>query len=132
MRFLLRFLLSIVCLATCLQGCGGDTSFALFVHWGGCDFDRERWAHADRSGHGCMLDSFFDKHAPEQMSVAELELLLGEPTGYAGDDGDPAYIVVPAGAGARAGGGQGREQLLVFRTDPSSGRIVEVQLRPLG
>ena len=123
----MRFLLSIVCLATCLQGCGGDTSFALFVRWGGCDFDRERWAHADRRERGCMLDSFFDQHHPEQMSVAELKLLLGEPSGYAGEDGDLAYIVVPASAGAN----QGREQLLVFRTDRSTGRIVEVQLRPL-
>ena len=122
----MRFLFSIVCLVTCLQGCGGDTSFALFVRWGDCDFDRDRWAHADRRGRGCMLDSFLDKHPPEQLSVAELRLLLGEPTGHAGDGGDLAYLVVPAGAGS----GQGREQLLVFRSDPSTGRIVEVQLRP--
>ena len=75
-----------------------------------------------------MLASFLDKHHPEQMSAAEIKLLLGEPTGHAGAAADPAYLIVPV---ASEGNGA-TEQLLVFRTDVRSGRIVDVILRPVG
>ncbi|CAN7297465.1 hypothetical protein [Massilia sp. LjRoot122] len=94
---------------------------------GSCDFDRERWAQADRVGRGCMMASFLDKHPAAGMSVVELKLWLGEPSTYA-DFEDPAYLV----AQAAANGGAVREQLLVFRIDRLSGRVIEAVLRPPG
>ena len=123
----MRSLISLICLSLCLQACGGNTSVALAFEWGSCDFDRERWAQADRVGRGCMMSSFLDKHPPAGMSVVELKLWLGEPFSYA-DFEDPCYLV----AQAAGNGTPGREQLLVFRIDRITGRVVDVQLRPLG
>lgn len=122
----MRALISAICLSLCLQACGGNTSVVLVFEWGSCDFDRERWAQADRIGRGCMMSSFLDRHRPEGMSVVEVKLLLGEPTRYA-DFEDLAYLV----AQAASNGGPGREQFLVFRIDRITGRVVEVQLRPV-
>lgn len=122
----MRSILSVICLSLCLHACGGNTSVALFFEWGSCDFDRERWAQADRVGRGCMMTSFLDKHPPQGMSVVELKLWLGEPNDYA-DFEDPAYLV----AQVASGGCAAREQLLVFRIDRISGRVIEVALRPL-
>ncbi len=101
----MRSLISMGSLLMCLQACGGDTSVALLVHWGDCDFDRERWSHANREGRGCMLASLFDKHPPASMTAAEVKSLLGEPTRYADYDEFPAYQVAPA-AGANAPRGE--------------------------
>jgi len=120
----MRSLISLGCLLMCLQACGGDTSVALYLQWGDCDFDRERWAHANQAGRGCMLASLFDKHPPETMTAAEVKALLGEPTVYADYDEFPAYLVEPA-VGRNSPRG---EQLLVFITDRQSGRVVETQL----
>jgi hypothetical protein len=98
----MRFLISLICFSLCLQACGGNTSVALFFGWGSCDFDRERWAQADRVMRGCMMSSFLEKHPPVGMSVVELKLWLGEPTGYA-DFEDPAYLVAQAAANGRLG-----------------------------
>jgi hypothetical protein len=121
----MRSLIPLGSLLMCLQACGGDTSVALHFHWGDCDFDRERWSHADRTGRGCMLASLLDRHPPESMSAAQLTQMLGPPTGYAGDDEDLAYVVAPAAAPS---GGRMDEQLLVFRTDPRTGRVVRAEL----
>jgi hypothetical protein len=121
----MRSLLTVICLSLCLHACSGSTSVALHVEWGTCNFDRERWAKADRVGRGCMMASFLDQHPPVGMSVVELELWLGQPTTYA-DFEDPAYLVAQAGANGRPG----PDQLLVFRIDRRSGRVVEVVLRP--
>ena len=121
----MRSLIPVICLSLCLHGCGGSTSVALYFEWGSCDFDRERWAQAARIGRGCMMVSFLDKHPAVGMSVVELKLWLGEPSTYA-DLEDPAYLV----AQAASNGSQAREQLLVFRIDRVSGRVVEVALRP--
>lgn len=123
----MRSLVSVFCLSLCLQACGGNTSVALYFEWGSSDFERHRWAQADRVGRGCMMASFLDRHRPEGMPVVELKLLLGEPTTYA-DHEHPAYLV----AQAAANGSHGRDQLLVFRIDRVAGRVIEVQLRPLG
>jgi hypothetical protein len=123
----MRSLISLICLSLCLHGCGGNTSVAIFFEWGSCDFDRDRWAHADRVGRGCMMESVLDGHHPVGMSVVELKLWLGEPTTYA-DFEDPAYVVAQAGSG----GSTAREQLLVFRVDRVTGRVIEVFLRPPG
>lgn len=122
----MRSLIPIICLSLCLHACGGDTSVVVAFGWGSCDFDRERWARADRVGRGCMMNSFLDKYHPEGMSVVEVKLLLGEPSSY--DDLDhPVYVV----AQAASNGNPGRSQLLVFRIDRISGRVIEVLLRPL-
>jgi hypothetical protein len=121
----MRSLISLICLSLCLHGCGGNTSVVLAFGWGSCDFDRERWAHADRVGRGCMMTSFLDRHQVVGMPVVEIKLWLGEPNTYA-DFEDPAYLV----AQAAANGGPAREQLLVFRIDRITGRVIEVQLRP--
>lgn len=120
----MRSLLSLIFLSLCLQACGGNTSVALYIEWGSCDFDRDRWAKADRIGRGCMMASFIDKHPPAGMPVVELKLWLGEPSTYA-DFEDPAYLV----AQASANGGAAREQLWVFRTDRQTGRVIEALLR---
>lgn len=122
----MRSLISLGCLLMCLQACGGDTSAALVIQWGDCDFDRERWAHADRTGRGCMLASLFDKHPPGSMTAAEVTRLLGESTRHADYDEFPAYLVTPA-VGANA---PRREHLLVFVTDRQTGRVVETRLVP--
>ncbi|KFI06669.1 hypothetical protein [Massilia sp. BSC265] len=121
----MRSLIPVLCLSLCLQACGGNTSFALFFEWGSCDFDRVRWAQADRIGRGCMMSSFLDKYHPVGMSVVEIRLLLGEPSSYA-DFEDPAYLV----GQSSSNGSPAREQLLVFRIDRITGRCVEVVLRP--
>ncbi len=121
----MRSLIPALCLSLCLQACGGNTSIAVYFEWGSCDFDRARWAQADRIGRGCMMASFLDKHPPQGMPVVELKLLLGEPSVYA-DFEDPAYLV----AQAASNGSVVREQLLVFRIDRISGRVVEVLFRP--
>lgn len=119
----MRSIILALCLSTCLQACGGDTSIEIrFGSWGACEFERVRWAHAGREGRGCMMASFLRKHPAEGMSTAELKQLLGEPTAYADYDQDPAYLVGPGSAG--------RGQLLVFRTHRLTGRIVEVQVLP--
>lgn len=123
----MRSLISLICLSLCLHACGGNTSVALYFEWGSCDFDRERWAHADRIGRGCMMASFLDKHPPQGMSVVEVKLWLGEPSTYA-DFENPAYLV----AQAAGNGGAVREQLLVFRIDRITGRVIEVALRAPG
>lgn len=122
----MRSLISLGCLLMCLQACGGDTSVALFINWGDCDFDRERWSHADRTGRGCMLASLLDKHPPGSMTAAEVKSLLGEPTRYADYDEFPAYLVEPAASTNAAR----REHLLVFVTDRQTGRVVETRLVP--
>jgi hypothetical protein len=122
----MRFLISTLCLSLCLQACGGASSIALAFDWGSCDFDRERWATADRVGRGCMMSSFLHKHPPAGMSVVELKLWLGEPSIYA-DLEDPAYLVAQAAPNGRPD----YERLLVFRIDRISGRVNEVLLRPL-
>lgn len=121
----MRSLLTAICLSLCLHACGGNTSIALYVEWGSCDFDRDRWAQADRVGRGCMMASFLDKHPPGGMAIVELRLWLGEPNSYA-DFKDPAHLVAQAVANGRPVG----EQLLVFRIDQRSGRVVETLLRP--
>lgn len=121
----MRSLISLICLSLCLQGCGGSTSIVVSFGWGNCDFDRDRWAQADRVRRGCMMASFLDKHPPEGMSVVELKLWLGEPNTYA-DFEDPGYRV----AQADPNGSLVREQLLVFRIDRRSGRVVDVLLLP--
>jgi len=121
----MRSLIPAICLSLCLHACGGNTSVALFFEWGSCDFDRERWAQADRIGRGCMMSSFLDKHSAVGMSVVEIKLWLGEPSTYA-DFEDPAYLVAQSGSNGSAG----KEQLLVFRIDRITGRCVEVALRP--
>jgi len=121
----MRSLISALCLSLCLQGCGGSTSVVISLGWGSCDFDRDRWAQADRVRRGCMMASFLDQHPPEGMPVVELKLWLGEPNTYA-DYEDPGYWV----AQADANGNPVKEQLLVFRIDRRSGRIVEVLLLP--
>ena len=121
----MRSLLTIVCLSLCLHACGGNTPVSLQVEWGSCNFDRDRWAQADRIGRGCMMASFLDKHPPAGMSIFELKLWLGEPNTYA-DLEDPAYLVAQAGANGRPVG----EQLLVFRIDRRSGRVIEALLLP--
>ncbi|RZA32999.1 MAG: hypothetical protein EOP92_23135 [Lysobacteraceae bacterium] len=123
----MRSLIPLICLSLCLQACGGNTSVALFFEWGTCDFDRERWAQADRVGRGCMMTSFLDKHPAVGMSIVDIKLWLGEPSTYA-DFEDPAYLV----AQTASNGSPGREQLLVFRIDRISGRVIEVALRPRG
>jgi hypothetical protein len=60
------------------------------------------------------------------MSVVEVKLWLGEPNAYA-DYEDPAYLV----AQSASNGAPGREQMLVFRIDRITGRVIEVQLRPI-
>lgn len=120
----MRFLFSVICLSLCLQACGGSTSVALVFEWGSCDFDRARWAQADRVGRGCMMASFLDKHPPQGMALIEIKLLLGEPSVYA-DHEHPAYLV----AQAAPNGSAVREQLLVFRIDRLSGRVIEVLLQ---
>ncbi|MFN3791080.1 hypothetical protein [Massilia sp.] len=122
----MRSLIPAVCLSLLLHACGGHTSVALYFEWGSCDFDRERWAQADRFGRGCMMASFLDKHPPQGMSIVELKLWLGEPGAYA-DFEDPAYLV----AQAASSGSAVREQLLVFRVDRISGQVIEVALRPV-
>ena len=120
----MRYPILVACLVIGLQACGGDTSVALYIHWGDCDFDREQWSHADRRARGCMLASLFEKHPPESMTAAEVKALLGEPTVYADYDEFPAYLVEPAvGRNSTPG-----EQVLVFITDRQSGRVVEAQL----
>lgn len=121
----MRSLISVIFLSLCLHACGGSTSVVLAFEWGSCDFDRERWAQADRIGRGCMMASFLDRHGAVGMSVVELKLWLGEPSTYA-DLEDPAYLV----AQNASNGSGAREQLLVFRIDRISGRVVEVALRP--
>lgn len=121
----MRSLIPVLCLSLCLHACGGNTSVALFFEWGSCDFDRERWAQADRIGRGCMMASFLDTHPAVGMSVVEIKLWLGEPSTYA-DFEDPAYLV----AQSSSNGSVAREQLLVFRIDRVTGRCVEVALRP--
>lgn len=120
----MRSILTAICLSLCLHACGGNTAVALYFEWGSCDFDRDRWAQADRVGRGCMMASFLDRHPPQGMSVVELKLWLGEPSLYA-DYEDPAYLV----AQAASSGSALREQLLVFRIDRFTGRVVEVALR---
>ena len=122
----MRSLIPVLCLSLCLQACGGNTSVARYFEWGSCDFDRERWAQADRVGRGCMMASFLDTHPAVGMHVVELKLWLGEPGTYV-DLEDPAYLV----AQSAANGSPGTEQLLVFRLDRISGRIAEVALRPV-
>lgn len=73
-----------------------------------------------------MMSSFLDRYHPEGMSIVEIKLLLGEPGTYADVD-HPAYLVAQAGSNGSAG----REQLLVFRIDRISGRVIEVLLRPV-
>ena len=121
----MRSLIPVICLSLCLQACGGNTSVALYFEWGSCDFDRVRWAQADRIGRGCMMSSFLDSYHPVGRSVVEIKLFLGEPNTYA-DFEDPAYLV----AQSTSNGSAAREQLLVFRIDRISGRVVEVALRP--
>lgn len=121
----MRSLISLICLSLLLHGCGGNTSVFIAFEWGSCDFDRQRWAHADRFGRGCMMSSFLDKHALAGMPVVELKLLLGEPGTYA-DLEHPAYLV----AQRASDGGAGPEKWLVFVIDRISGRVIEVQLRP--
>ena len=123
----MRSLIPAICLSLCLQACGGNTSIALYFEWGSCDFDRERWAQADRVGRGCMMASLFDKYPPAGMSVVDIKLLLGEPSSYS-DFEDPAYLV----AQSASNGGAVREQLLVFRIDRRSGRVIEAVLRAPG
>jgi len=122
----MRFLLTVICLSLCLHACGGNTSVALHVEWGACDFHRDRWAQADRIGRGCMMASFLDKHPPGGMTIVELKLWLGEPNSYA-DLEDPAYLVAQSAPNGSTVG----EQLLVFRIDRHSGRVVEAFLRPV-
>jgi len=121
----MRYLLTVICLSLCLHACGGSTAVSLQLEWGSCDFDRERWAQADRVGRGCMMASFLDRHPPAGMTIVELKLWLGEPNAYA-DLEDPAYLVAQAGPIGRPVG----EHLLVFRIDQRSGRVVEALLRP--
>ena len=121
----MRILLTVICLSLCLHACGGGAPATLSMEWGSCEFERDRWAQADRIGRGCMMASFLDRHPPAGMTVVELELWLGEPDGYA-DLEDPAYLV----AQAAAHGGPAREQLLVFRIDRRSGRVLEALLQP--
>lgn len=123
----MRSLLSALCLSLCLHACGGNTSVVLVFEWGSCDFDRDRWAHADRVGRGCMMASLLDKYPPAGMSVVEIKLLLGEPSVYA-DFEDPAYLV----AQAASNGAAVREQLLVYRVDRRTGRVIEAVLRAPG
>lgn len=122
----MRKLISLILLSLSLHACGGNTAVVLAFEWGSCDFDRERWAQADRFGRGCMMTSFLDRHHPEGMSVVEIKLWLGEPTTYA-DFEDPAYLV----AQRASNGSPGREQMLVFRIDRITGRVIDVQLRPI-
>lgn len=122
----MRSLISLICLSLFLQGCGGSTAVFIGFEWGSCDFERERWARADRFGRGCMMSSFLEKYEVAGMPVVELKLLLGEPGTYA-DVEHPAWLV----AQRAPDGSSGREQLLVFMIDRVSGRVVEVQLRPL-
>lgn len=121
----MRILLTVICLSLCLHACGGGNPVTLSMEWGSCEFERDRWAQADRIGRGCMMASFLDRHPPAGMTVVELKLWLGEPNTYA-DLEDPAYLVAQAGAN----GGPAREQLLVFRIDRRSGRVLEALLQP--
>ena len=121
----MRSLISLICLSLCLQACGGGTSVVISFGWGSCDFDRERWAQADRFRRGCMMASFLEQYPPAGMPVVALKLWLGEPDSYA-DLEDPAYLLAQSGSD----GSPGREGLLVFRTDRRSGRIVEAVLMP--
>lgn len=121
----MRSLISVIFLSLCLHACGGSTSVVLAFEWGSCDFDRERWSRADRFGRGCMMNSFLDRHGAVGMSVVEIKLWLGEPGTYL-DFENPAYLV----AQSASDGSPGREQLLVFRIDRISGRVVEVLLLP--
>ncbi|VXC77014.1 hypothetical protein [Massilia sp. 9I] len=123
----MRSLLSMIVLSLCLHACGGNTAVVLVFEWGSCDFDRDGWAHADRVKRGCMMASLLDKYPPAGMSVAEIKLLLGEPSVYA-DFEDPAYLV----AQSASNGSAGKEQLLVFRVDRRSGRVIEAVLRTPG
>lgn len=123
----MRSLISLICLSLLLHGCGGgSTSVFIGFEWGSCDFDRGRWAHADRFERGCMMSSFLDSYYFVGMPVVEVKLLLGEPFTHV-DFEHPAYLV----AQRAADGSLGREQLLVFVIDRISGRVLEVQLRPL-
>ncbi len=121
----MRSLIPVVCLSLLLHACGGNTSVALYFEWGSCNFDRERWAQGGRVRRGCMMTSFLDRYQPVGMSVVELKLWLGEPSTYA-DFEDPAWLV----SQAASNGGPANEQLLVFRIDRITGRVVEVALRP--
>ncbi len=120
-------MLTVICLSLCLHACGGNTSVVLAFEWGSCDFDRDGWEHADRVKRGCMMASLLDNYPPAGMSVVEIKLLLGEPSVYA-DFEDPAYLV----AQAASNGSVVREQLLVFRIDRRSGRVIEAVLRAPG
>lgn len=122
----MRSLISLICLSLLLHGCGGSTAVYVGFEWGSCDFDRYRWAHADRFGRGCMMSSFLDRYYLAGMPVFELKLLLGEPSTYVNFE-HPAYLV----AQPASNGGPAREQLLVFWIDPVSGRVIEVELRPV-
>lgn len=114
----------LVCLTMCLHGCGG-ASVALYVEWGDCDFDRERWAEADRRERGCMLASLLAQHPPDTMTAAGVERLLGPPVVHTGNGHGPAYLVVPAAAPV----GGANEHLLVFLADSRSGRIHDARLQ---
>lgn len=122
----MRSLISLICLSLLLHGCGGGSAVFIGFEWGSCDFDRDRWAYADRFERGCMMSSFLDSYYFVGMPVVEVALLLGEPFTHV-DHAHPAYLV----AQRAPGGSLGREQLLVFFIDRITGRVVEVQLRPL-
>lgn len=74
----------------------------------------------------CDAGYFFEKNPPHELTGAQVRQLLGQPTGYADYDEDPAYLVGPSTVSSKYGNGY----LLIFVTDKTTGRVLETRLVP--
>lgn len=89
-------------------------------------FTKQAWASANRLERGEMVWSFLSRYDVRSFTFVGIREILGEPTGYAGHDGDSAYYVGPDTMSSDWGKGY----LLVFVGDRNTGQIVDVEFIP--
>ena len=125
-RQMMRLLISTVCVACLMLGCGRTPVIEQARLLGNQEFTQQAWASASQVERGEMLAAFLAKYPVSELTAERVKQLLGMPTGYADYDEDPAYVIGPPTVESKYGKGY----LLIFVTDKSTGRVLETRLVP--
>jgi len=108
-----------------LSGCSPSvTEQAKFL--GTKPFTKQAWAAANKLERGEMVWSFLSQYDVKTFTFVSIREVLGNPTAYAGSDGDSAYTVGPD----TVSNDWGKGYLLVFVGDRTTGQIVDVEISP--
>jgi hypothetical protein len=89
-------------------------------------FTEQAWAAANKQERGEMVWSFLSQYDVKTFTFVSIRKILGNPTAYAGSDGDSAYAVGPD----TVSNDWGKGYLLVFVGDRATGQIVDVEISP--